>query len=507
MTQSIPADALWESCLGFLDWDVEQTLRFQERLLTQQLERLSAGSLGRSLLGTRPIRTSTELREAVPLTDYDTYTDTLGERRTDVLDASPASWMVTSGRANGLPKWVPLSNEARDQLGYAVLGLFVAGTASERGDVALPDSLRLLNMTAPPPYMSGTAVAAFTNSHLWPNRLFPPDDRKVDAMPFEERMAMGFKDAFEQGVDIVMSYSSVLAGIGSSFRRGQVPLPPGIPSPEPGRVPRDLWAIRAVIAGGTDARLFREQITEQWGRPPLELLASTECLFYGMQTWDHDTSTLIPHFNYFEFIPSTNVDDRVSAPGNDRTVTLDEVAVGETYELVVTNLLGGALVRYRTGELLRVAALANAATGVQLPQFEYFGQRTELIEVGGFARLSEAIIQRALAASGLELLDWTARKEVTGGSPVVHIRIELAPGAPVMIDAEARVDAALRNLDLDWRDLEDIAQIRPLKISVLPSGSFARSREATGARSLPRVNPPHGAVEVLDRAGAMGGVL
>jgi hypothetical protein len=502
MGRRMAANLPWDISLGFLDWDVAQTLSYQDAMLSEQLNRLSSGSLGRSLLGNRTITSAKGLREAVPLSDYDAYKDTLGARRSDVLGEQPADWLVTSGRSDGLPKWVPLTADARSQLAKATLGLFIAATARERGEVRLPSSLRLLNMTAPPPYMSGTAVAAFADSRLWPHRLFPPNDPTTDALPFESRMALGFDTASKEGVDFAMSYSSVLAGIGASFARRQLPFShsAGAEAHEEVMLPKDLWNLQGIIAGGMDARLFRRQIEEQWGCDPLELLGSTECLFYGMQTWDRSTITLIPHFNYFEFIRSGDLD----LPGSDlrqpSTLKLDELSVNEVYELVVTNLLGGALVRYRTGELLKLTALSNAASGVQLPQFEYFGQRTDLIELAGFARLSETVIERAIASSNLPYVEWIAAKEVDRGQPVLHLRIELAGQTFVEAEVESLIDSALRRLDTDWRDLEDIVGVRPLRVSLLATGSFAHYRETVTTKPIPRINAPVTAVERLDRA-------
>ncbi len=512
----LPTD-IWEKSLGFLSWTTEQLLVEQERALKQQLALLAASPLGRQMLGPVPIETISELRERMPLSDYEVYADTLGEQRNDVLPAPPSSWLRTSGRSNGSPKWVPLAKPAREQLAWTTLGLLIAARAREQGDVRLESEISILNLTAPPPYFSGTAVAAFSDVRPWPARLYPSGDTQLDALTVEERMACAFTGAGRSGVDFALSYSSVLAGVGGTFTGHH---PPYTPSPDlrsrgrlaRGRLaatlqrrsllPRDVWSPKAIVAGGMDAALFRRQIVEQWGCDPLELLGSTEALFLGMQTWDRTTTTLIPHFNFFEFIPEAELIEEGQHPTHTpSTLLLNELRLGEVYEVVITNLLGGALMRYRTGELLRLMAPSNQDTGVQLPQFQYHGQRSELLEIGGFVRLSEQALTRAMKSAGIDAVAWTARKEVELGMPVVRIRIECPVGSTTgRRELEQRLNATLRELDHDWRDMEDLADIHPLRLQRVRTGTFNQlaASGVLGTERCARMNASDTVVKMLD---------
>ncbi|MEX2375017.1 MAG: GH3 auxin-responsive promoter family protein [Dehalococcoidia bacterium] len=509
--------AIWEQSLGFLSWTTEQFLSNQERSLKQQLKLLAASPLGQQMLGQVPIETIGELRERMPLTDYDAYAGTLGERQDEVLPATPSSWLRTSGRSDGSPKWVPLSRAARDQLAWTTLGLLIAARAREQGDVRLDREISILNLTAPPPYFSGTAVAAFADLRPWPARLYPPSDARLEALTVEERMAIAFSGAGRAGVDFALSYSSVLAGVGGTFTGRHPPYTPSADLRSRARLtrarlaamicrrsllPRDVWSPKAIIAGGMDAALFRRQIIEQWGCDPLELLGSTEGLFLGMQTWERTTTTLIPHFNFFEFIPEAELTEEGQQSTHvPATLLLDELRLGEVYELVITNLLGGALLRYRTGELLRLTGLSNQDSVIQLPQFRYHGQRSDLIEVGGFARISEQILVRAMNAAGIEPAEWTARKEIEASMPIVCIRVELAHGSVAEDRAlGARLNATLRELDPDWRDMEDIADIHPLRLQRLPTGTFDQlaASGVLGTGRCARMNASDTVINMLD---------
>ena len=510
-------DALWDRCLGFLDRSAEETVAQQRQQLERQLAQQGSSPLTVRLSQGCPIDSVDALRSYVRLSDYRSYVDTLGARDDSALIAPPERWIKTSGRFDGGTKWIPVSAEARSELAWATLGLFIAAHARGRGDVRLPRELRLLNMTAPPPYFSGTAVASFDEAQLWQTRLYPQNDPAVDALPFEERMALGFSGAARRGVDIAISYSSVLAGVGGSINRRGLTAPAGSDLRQRSRLlwrkmnawlkhrnllPRDIWGPKAIIAGGMDSALFRGQILEQWGCDPLELFGSTEGLFMGMQTWDRTTISLIPDFNFYEFIPGDELTREESDPGYEpRTLLLDELSTNDSYELVVTSLLGGALLRYRTGELLRLAATSNVDAGIALPQFTYQGQRSDLVEVAGFARISEETFARALAHARVEPIGWTVRKEIDGERPVVHLRLELA--VPEDLNTmTGRVDEALRKLDTDWRDMEDFAEIHPLRVTVLRPGTLARWREMSGEEGLPlpRINASQSVIDRLDIA-------
>lgn len=499
------AAALWQRCLGFMDASVEEALAGQHRDLEAQLQSMRIGAALRKSLGGPPLAQYAELREAAPLTTYDDHLDTLGERRSETLTEAPSAWLRTSGRADGKPKWVPLAPRAHAELPWVVLACCLAATARERGDVRLREDARVLNLTAPPPYMTGTAAA--TLDQIWPVRLYPSVPNGDGDEPFEELLARAFRSALTDRVDVVLSYASVLAGVGAAFGQQQQLQPLAglrrhpraaarlmrarLRSRISGRAvyPRDLWQLQGTVTGAMDSTVFRERVRQYWGPEPLDLLASTEALFFGIQTRDQSTMTLIPHFNFFEFLPiDDDVDDAVRR--HDRraeTCTMDSLEAGRRYELVVTSLRGGPFVRYRTGDVLRAEATPGSIPDVSLPQFTYAGRLSELLEVAGFARLTEQVVRAALQLAGVECVDWAVRKELEDGTPIVHLLIEARAGYDVPEnDIERRVHDALSAVDGDWADMERIAGLRPLRVTRLASGAFERlARERSVNASLP----------------------
>jgi phenylacetate-coenzyme A ligase PaaK-like adenylate-forming protein len=97
--------------------------------------------------------------------------------------------------------------------------------------------------------------------------------------------------------------------------------------------------------------------------------------------------TFIPNLNFLEFIPETEyLKSQLDDSYQPKTVLLDEVKDGETYELVITNFHGGILTRYRLGDVVRITSLRNEKLGIDIPQMVFEGRADDLIEIGGMGR-------------------------------------------------------------------------------------------------------------------------
>jgi len=183
------------------------------------------------------------------------------------------------------------------------------------------------------------------------------------------------------------------------------------------------------------------------------------------------------------------------------TLHLDEVEQGKTYEVVITNFYGMPLVRYRLGHLVRI--LAQGQNG---PEFEFVGRSDDLIDIAGFTRIDEKTIWKALAGTGIPPSEWTVRREQAGDRLILHLYAE--PQTPCDESAlAARLHENLKRADSLYADLEGMLGIRPLQVTVLPSGTFDRYYEAMRLagepltrRQPPRMNPDDDVIEGLLRA-------
>ncbi|MGD2065377.1 MAG: GH3 auxin-responsive promoter family protein, partial [Dehalococcoidia bacterium] len=185
-----------------------------------------------------------------------------------------------------------------------------------------------------------------------------------------------------------------------------------------------------------------------------------------------------------------------------KTVLLDEVEVGNVYEIVITNFHGGIMTRYRPGDLIKIISLRNERLNIDIPQMVFHSRADDLIDISGFGRLTEKIIWEAIENAGIPYTEWTVRKEIIEDRAVLHIYVE--PGDALIASEEgvaAAVHDQLNKLDREyhwrvyniWGDTASALGLRPIQVTFLPQGAFSSyiaQRQAEGA-ALGHLKPPH----------------
>lgn len=520
-------DELWQIGCGFIDLTLEQFMAIQKQLLLEQIERLKNCQLGRKLMRGAMPETVEEFREQVPLTTYADYCPELLERREDVLPEKPVMWMHTSGRSveysagkSTTVKWIPLSPRFYQEMAVVFLGCGLFASCKYRGDTSPLKTKRpkYLYAVGARPYASGTFAYIGQNEIM--GESLPPLD-EAERMSFDARIQLGFRQALSQGLDVFFGLSTVLAIVGErlSQQSKTMDLSPFLLQPKAlfrlvkGVVksklarrpilPRDLWSVKAIMGGGADSTVFKKKIRELWGRYPLEVYAGTEGGVYATQTWDYDGMTFIPNLNFFEFIPDAErLKWQLDPNYQPKTVLLNEVKAGECYDVIITNFHGGIMTRYRLGDLIRITSLRNEKLGIDMPQMVFESRTDDLIDITGLGRLTEKIIWQAIENTGIPYADWTARKEVIDGKPMVHLYLELKEN---YIASERGLATAIYNelVELDkeyeyniyrvYGTPEAVIGVKPIKVTLLPTGAFDNyriQRQAEGA-DLAHLKPPH----------------
>jgi len=505
-------EELWQRCCGFIDLSLEEFMVIQRRLLLEQIELLKNCELGRKVMrGAMPTSVD-EFREKVPLTTYADYAPYLLEKREDVLPLPPIVWQRTSGRSSQYSyKWAPATKRLAEEMAPTFLAILIFATCRERGDFSIKENEKFLYLLAPPPYVSGSW--ARWGAQEFPFTFMPPLDEAED-MPFEKRIQKGFELAFKEGMTILFGISSVLVAVGQRFSQGRsrkdinilallsqprvlLRLGKAFLKSKLARrpmLPRDIWSLKGLIAGGTDSAVYREKIKQMWGRYPLDIYGCTEGFIIAMQTWDYQGMTFVPYFSFLEFIPEAeHLKAKADPSYQPYTVLLDEVKPGENYEIVCTNFHGGPFTRYRIDDIIRITSLRNEKLNIDIPQMEFYSRADDIIDFAAFthAFFTEKIIWQAIENSGLDYVDWVARKEAEE-IPKLHLYIETKE-----CNSEEAVVASireqLRKLNKDYADLEDVFGLKPLKITLLPSGAFQEyiSRQRAAGAELAHLKPPH----------------
>ncbi|MDY6918109.1 MAG: GH3 auxin-responsive promoter family protein [Chloroflexota bacterium] len=502
---------IWQKCCGFIDLGMEDFMSIQRRLLLEQIQYLNSCELGQAVMrGARP-RTVEEFRAQVPLTTYADYAPFLDTKREDTLPQPAVYWQRTSGKSTAFyHKWSPLTERMAEELSSLILAAATFCTCRDKGEFRLRKDENLLYIMAPPPYVTGTYVKWAKKEFTF--NIFPSEEEAVN-MPFDQRINLGFQQAFDRGVSLLFGISGVLVAVGEKLAKPDegVKLTSLVTKPKVllrlakgmlkakmahrPLMPKDLWSVNGILSGGTDTSIYKDRIWEMWGKPPLDIYGSAEASLVAMQTWDYDGMTFIPQLNFFEFIPEEERQrEREDPDYNPRTVLLDEVRAGQVYEIVITNFHGGAFTRYRLGDLVKITALRNEKLAIDTPQMAFHSRADGVIEFANFthALLTEKVLWRAIEQSGVAYEDWVARKEAKGGKPIVHLYIEPKDGTLSTQQATAAVHEQLKALDEGYAELETIG-MQPLEVTFLPQAAFKEyiARQQEAGADLGHLKPRH----------------
>jgi hypothetical protein len=499
-------------CCGFIDLSLEQFMAIQKRLLLEQIELLKNCKLGTKLMRGAMPETVNEFREQVPLTTYADYYPELPEYNEDALPAKPIIWQHTAGRSVEYGfrltpyKWSPITSRFRDELGILMFGIGIFASCKKKGDVsALKYCPKVVYTVAPRPYTSGV-LTYIMKEEIVPE--FLPPLEEAEKLSFEDRIEVGFRQALSRGLDFFFGLPIVLVAVGeklsqqSQQKRDIKPLlsqpkvllrlAKGVAKSKIARrpmLPRDLWSVSGIMCGGTDCAVLKEKIYKLWGRYPLDTYTCTEAGVIATQLWDYDGMSFIPNLNFLEFIPEAEYSKWQLDPSyQPKTILLDEVKAGENYEVVITNFHGGPMVRYRMGDIIRITSLRNEKLGIGLPQMAFEGRLDDIVDIGGYLRLTEKAIWQAIENTRIPYADWTARKEIIESRPVLHLYIELKDG--YIASEKGMATAVLEQLskfdedDALFASMERVLDPSPIKITLLPESAFANyiaQRRAEGA--------------------------
>ena len=517
------SDVAWERYCGFLDLSVQGFMDVQQQRLLDALPKLAKSDLVKRLAGNRLPSTMEKFRSAVPLTTYDDYLPFFNRQRTRALPEEPVFWAKTS-RRNSEQTMIPYTQTSFDHLIDALIGTLILSSSTSRGEIGLgPDDKVLYNLP-PTPFLSGLLAEGVADKVTLRSVL---DHRETEDMDFHDKIALGFERALGSGVDAVASMTSVLVKMGESFEQGgkgqrfsKSWLRPKaawrigralVTSRLQGRpvLPKDLWPVKALICWGTDTDAYKEQLRYYWGCDPYEFIATTESGILAAQGWNSGDLTFLPAPNFLEFIPRGEA-TRANGPEPTTTRLIDELEVGGRYEVVITSTAGMPFIRYRTGVLVEVTSLGDQEMGVSLPQVRSAGRIDDLIDVAGFTRLDEPAIARAMQAVSTRSTEWSARKEFEGDTPVLRVYVERS--AESLAAFEERLHQSLAATDSYYRDLEEMLDMHPLRVTALEPGSFKsyfRYRRDAGAdideQSFPKINATDEEVNLLLDLSAQAG--
>ena len=503
-------EELWKKYCGYFDLTSKEFMEIQERFLLEQIKVLGESQIGKRLFGDKIPASMEEFRQNVPLTSYADYEEYFDKQIEDVLPEKPFVWARTSGRTSTKgPKWIPYTKTMYDRLGDLTVGAMIMASATHPGEVKLEPNDKFLLATAPPPYISAF-ISRSAQEQL--DVKFLPSLEEGENMDYVPRVALGFKLAMREGMDYFMGLASVLARMGEQFEQqsGSTRLSKemlNLPTlwrlikafviakiNKRNVLPKDIWKLKGIMTGGADTVVYGSRIEHYWGKRPLQGFGCTEGGNVAMQGWNGKGMVFSPNIVFLEFIPlDEHLKNKADPTYKPKTVLYNELELG-VYEFVLTNFHGGALVRYRIGDLFEVISLGDEELGSSLPQLRFYSRSDEVIDLGNLVRLTEKDIWKAIEATEVKYQDWIARKEIRNDEFILHIYLELK--SENIIDTNTykeQLAVELATVTPEFGGMKEITGRNPIRISLLKAGSFDAymSQKQKEGADLAHIKPTH----------------
>ena len=512
-------DEIWQEYCGFLDLSLPQYMEIQNRLMLEQIELYSNCELGRRIMKGKKPTSVDEFRQVVPLTTYEDYADLLLSKVESALPAKPLLWIQTTWEGGRHPvKVAPYTESMVNCHKNSSITIILLATSKQKEQFTLRTGDNFLYGMAPLPYLTGM-VPHLIASEMAVN--FLPSIQEAELMGFSERNKTGFKMGMQKGIDLFFGLSSIIVKMGDSFASGSSSgggfnilknspkmnyrlLKAWIKSKQDGTPirPRDIWTLKGLICSGTDTAALKKKMEYYWGVKPLEIFGGTESACIGTETWSKNGLVFFPDIDFYEFIPEIEMEKNLVDPSYiPRTYLIDELVPGNQYELVISNLKGGAFARYKTGDMFKCLSLNNEEEHIKLPQLAYIDRNPTVIDIAGFTRISEATIDEALKISKLDIDEWFAVKEFDElKRAFVHLYVEVRSDGRTGLTSQIineHLAIYFRYVDGDYKDLKSLLGVDPLLVSIIPRGTINRFVDKFG-RILRRMNPsPYDIIEVL----------
>ncbi len=226
------------------------------------------------------------------------------------------------------------------------------------------------------------------------------------------------------------------------------------------------------VAGGSFS-IYINKLRYFIGELPVfsSVYGATEALI-GMAVKPNDTTyVVVPGSVYFEFIPLSEQDSE-----NPIALNLEELKVGESYEVVITNYSG--FYRYRLGDIIKVVNYYHES-----PVIEFLYRKGQLLNIVA-EKTQEAAVQHAVMTAvkkwGTELVDYTVIQDLSSTVGFYKFYVEVNNPEALINNIEknrAILEKALGEANPPYLAGLKANRIAPLKLQVVKCGTFESVRK------------------------------
>ncbi len=222
---------------------------------------------------------------------------------------------------------------------------------------------------------------------------------------------------------------------------------------------------------------FREKMLEIFGVVPCTAYGSTETGLAAIPSAQHFSGVIFDwRVGYFELIRETDIIEKeVPSSPPCETTPINEAQPGKRYQLVATPF-GNDLVRYVMMDVFECLAKGDDYLRTDLPVFRFIGRVGGVVSLHNFTRIEEDEVVRALKGAGVEYIDFTVRHETEGTREYMAMYLESTDQtSPDKV--KDLLHEQLSQMDRSYADIQKFYGHTPLKIILLPRGTFARYQQ------------------------------
>jgi hypothetical protein len=411
--------------------------------VANKIDRLKRITLGKEL----GISGSTQIKD-LPFTTYEAYKKYYEDPREQHLlyELNDYLTAITSGTMGQPKKFLLPKTALMDNLRKTALAsLFIVSHDGERVTFEIGDTM-YSNIPG------GSQLAALMTELGMKNRIAFVKNCPDPNLPFQVKV-----DYFVNNYkNIDMAYMTVTTLMDQVYPRIGEPL-----------------HLKGFMTQDSSSLVFKDQIKKITGSYPKTTYGATEIMIPTVASIEHPGCFIFDwRVLYAEFVSDDQkIEDGESIiKANVDVVDLSEVEPGKRYQLIATPYMTETT-RYVMPDVLQCVDTGDDVLNSQLPVFKYHARSDKIIVLHNFTRIVEEEITQVLKDANVPFVDYTVINEQDGTHDYMKMYLELSN--PMDPDTVYRmIDERLTEFDRDWYDLKGFLKYDPLRIELLPKGSF-----------------------------------
>jgi len=470
----------------------ENPVFFQEKLLNSLIQKAINTEFGNTH-HFQNIQTYSDFKKQVPIRDYEDFRLWIEEiksgKKNILWKGKPTYFAKTSGTTSGV-KYIPISKEsmpfhieaARSCLFHYIIEknnadfvdgkmIFVQGNPS----LKVENGINIGRLSG--------IVAHFLPKYLQKNRLPSWETNCIE--DWETKIHAIVEETFSKDMRLI---SGIPPWLIMYFEKLQQKTKQKMGNLFPN--------LQVLITGGVNFSPYKENINHLIGKniDIIQTFPASEGFFAFQDTLNsEELLLLINHGIFYEFVPLDEINNE-----NPTRLCLKEVELNKDYALIITTNAG--LWAYNIGDTVRFTSLKPYRIIVSGRTQHYTSAFGEHV----IAREVETALANTISEFPAFINEFTLAPQVNPENnelPYHEWLIEFEKSPENVTDFAKKLDLEMRELNTYYDDLVTGKIIQPLKISILPKGSFAKYMQAVGKNDpqskCPRVSNDRKIADVL----------